>query len=298
MARGKDAWMAPGWPWELELLAVLFVVIAIAVPYYAHTLSVPEEAPAGVLQQRLDSGAAMLTEQRAVLWAVAIIGMYIAHLVLAGASLDLISTPFTHLVTPLAFSMIAYYRLYSAGAFDSQSLSIISGSPWQIAMWVISVVLITFLVARLRMARCLLKFRDVKWDISVPTLVDKTYGALLPQFHPLVYAPRIYRVCDQGLLVEGWLYVMPIGFEHIQSIAPVNRPELSLAGLYLATSTRSMIKMELLEKASEPLFISPQHRDDILKYCVPHVARSQQHRATTHGGGGTRSRQTSGGARR
>jgi len=293
--------MAPGWPWELELLGVLFVLISIVVPYYAHVLSLPEHGHAAALSRQAygsTTGRGMLAEQRSVLWAVAIVGLYIVHLILAGTSLNLISTPFTHLVAPLVFSMIAYYRLYSANELDPQILSIISGSLWQIAMWVASVLLITFLVARLRMARYLLRFRDVKWDISMRTQVDRTYWSLLTQFHPLVYAPRVYRACDKGLLIEGWLYVLPIGFEHVQSIAPVARPTLALAGLYLATSMRSMIKMELLDSTTQPLFISPRHSDDLLKYCAQHVTRIQHHRATTHGVGGTRARPTEGGTRR
>lgn len=275
----KTSWSPPGWPWELELLALVFVITAIAIPVYLQYIQ-PEDLEEASLLTRVE--AARMQNQGTwqdftqFFWAVAIVGLYVAHLTTASASSDFISTPFTHLFSPLLFSMITYYRLFKLG----QSIQVVTGKPGEIAIWVVGVLTITFLVARLRMRRHLLAFRDVDWDITTPTLFDSTYFELLAYFRPLVYPPRTYRACSDGILIEGWLYVMPIPFDVINNVDPVRRAHLMSSGYYLATSSKSLVRI-LLAEHSEPLFISPLDREQFILYCDEKLAPK---RTGTHHG--------------
>jgi hypothetical protein len=279
----KSAWSPPGWPWELELLALIFVITAIAIPGYLQYMQTPAPEEMSLLSQ---AEAARLQNQGTwqdfthFFWAVAILGLYIVHLSTAGASSDWISTPFTHLFSPLVFSMITYYRLYKLGGASDRAIQIVTGNPVEILMWVAGILLITFFVARIRMSRHLLNFRNIDWEITTPTVFDKTYVELLAYFRPLVYPPRCYRACEEGILVEGWLYVMPIPFEVINACDLVKRVQLLSSGNYLATSTRSLMRLQLAEHR-DPLFISPKDRQAFLDYCERFLAPK---RPGTHAG--------------
>ena len=48
----RNQWMRPGWPWELEILSFVFVLVSIVVPLYAAYLSEPAPTPT-LLQQAL-----------------------------------------------------------------------------------------------------------------------------------------------------------------------------------------------------------------------------------------------------
>ena len=271
----KNRWAPPGWPWELELLAFIFVLIAIAVPFYLEQMQSPEP------QQQLSLLAkAQLEKQQDVFtwaklqgffWALALVGLYIAHLIIAGASIDFISTPFTHLFSPIVFAMITYYRLYQISMSSNVASNIVSGNPLEIVLWILGVLVITFMVARIRMARHMLNFRSIDWEVSTPTLFDNTYFELLAHFQPLVYPPRMYRACKDGILIEGWFYVMPLSFDIVQSIDATKGAAVTSAGYYLATSSKAMLRLRVLDK-TEPILISPRDRTNFLHYCEQHVA--------------------------
>lgn len=271
----KNRWAPPGWPWELELLAFIFVVIAIVVPIYLEHMQDPEP------QQQLSLLArAQLEKQQDVFtWnklqgffiALMLIGLYVAHLLIAGASIDFISTPFTHLFSPIVFAMITYYRLYQISMSSSSTTTIVSGNPVEIILWILGVLIITFMVARIRMARHMLNFRSIDWEISTPTQFDGTYFELLSHFQPLVYPPRMYRACQDGILIEGWFYVMPLPFDIIQSMDATRGASVTSAGYYLATSSKAMLRLRIVDK-TEPILISPKDRTNFLRFCEQHIA--------------------------
>jgi hypothetical protein len=86
------------------------------------------------------------------------------------------------------------------------------------------------------------------------------------------------------MLVEGWFYVMAIPFNLVQSIGAVPQAAHSTPGDFFATSTRSLIRIELTESTS-PLFISPSNFDEFLKYCANHVIRLKRGTASGVPGG-------------
>ena len=222
-----------------------------------------------------------------VFWAIAILGLYLVHLVMAGSSFRWNSTSFTYLFAPLLFAMITYYRLFWLSQRTQDIGTIVSGNPLEIILWIVGILVITFLLARVRMARYRLQFKDVAWDIINPTQIDRTYFELWANFTPIVYPPRVYRACSHGLMIEGWLYLMPIPFDLIQSVEIAKRATFLTSGQYVATSAKTLLRIQLADNP-EPIFISPQKRKIFLEYCEKHLAKKH---------GGTRSGATHSGTK-
>lgn len=292
----QKTWAPPGWPWELDALTLVFVIIALAVPYLLST-GHADITPG----TDANPATAVLQEQRSVLWAIGIVVLFVMHLAVAGASLETISTPFIHLISPMAFALIAYYRVYTV-AHDTGKAAVVNGSALQLTILVLAVAVTTLLVARIRMARYLLRFNDVKWDIISKARYDASYFELMAELRPLIYPPRFYRASEEGLLVEGWFYIMPVPFEMVQSLTALNTAGIATSGKYHASNTHSLMRMELLDN-SQPLFISPENRNEFLQYCVNHVMRLRPHLAAktrpgTHANGDTHARHTHNGTRK
>lgn len=262
MSKNKT-WSPPGWPWELDLLSLLFVVAALAAPYYFFSMSSGDDV------QRT------LQEQGHVLWAIGIVVLFIMHLALTGATLETISTPFLHLFSPVGFAVLAYYRTHAV-LQDIGQTQVITGSAGQYALLVLAVFALTLIVARLRMARYLFRFRNIQWDIVSKSTYDSSYFQLMTEFQPLVYPPRVLRACNEGVLIEGWFYLMAIPFEMFQGLAPATGIRHASNGRYLASSTHNLIRVELLDNA-EPLYISPANRKEFMSYCAQHIAHLRPH---------------------
>jgi hypothetical protein len=258
----------------LEILALVFVIFSIAVPYYLHISQAPDLSNLSLLEQaefaRQQEVRGTWQESSDFIWAIAIAMAYLAHLVIAAASINFVSTPFSHLFAPILFASITYYRLLKIHSDSGIYTPIVQGTALEITVLTLGVMVITFLVARIRMARHMLNFRDVTWEISTPTLLDSTFGQIAIRIQPLIYPPRMYRASSEGLIVEGWLYVMPIPYHIIQSIDHVARVSIQSAGYYLATSTKNLVRIQLTE-SPDPIFISPQDIRGFLRYCQQHV---------------------------
>lgn len=264
MSKNKT-WAPPGWPWELDILALLFVVVAVVLPYSIYTgnlASAETTANPAVLK---------LKEQTYILWSIGICLLFVMHLALGGARLEMLSTPFIHLISPMVFAVLAYYRIYIVSV-DMEKITLVTGQPGQIAMLIAGVFLLTFVVARLRMARYLHRFRDTQWDLICPSHYDSSYLELIAQFRPLVYPPRRYRACEEGILVEGWFYTIGIPFDMVQTINPIRAMGFAADGNYYASNTNALVRFELLD-SGKPIFISPDGRDEFIQYCARHVAR-------------------------
>ncbi len=258
MSKNKT-WSPPGWPWELDLLALIFVVIALVVPYVYFGGAASDDVTRA------------LREQQHVLWAIGIVVLFVMHLAVGGATLELISTPFLHLISPVVFALIAYYRSHTVFT-QAQIESRIDGSPLQYIAVAAGSLILSLLVARFRKSRFLFRFRNVQWDIIQKAPYDNTYWNLITEFQPLVYPPRAYRACSEGILIEGWFYVMAVPFEMFQSLTAAAGLRHATNGRYLASTTRNMIRIELLDN-SEPLYISPANRQEFLSYCASHFGR-------------------------
>lgn len=291
MSKNKT-WAPPGWPWELDILALIFLVIALAVPYAIFSGQTADPSLS------INPAEQKLKEQTYMLWSIGICLLYVMHLALAGARLETLSTPFIHLLSPMVFALLAYFRIYTV-ATDMEQSTMVTGEPAQIALLIAGVFVLTFVVARLRMARYLHRFRDVQWDLLCASRYDASYLELITQFRPLVYPPRRYRVCENGILVEGWFYTIAIPFEMVQTINPVRTMGIAAAGNYYASNTGALVRFELLD-SGKPIFISPDNRDEFIQYCARHVARmrpSANHQSR-HGGTspGTSARHTHAGS--
>lgn len=275
--KNKSCWRLPGWPWELELLVLVFAVTAITLPYLLQHMQTPDPSQLSLLAK-----AEMAKKQQVAawhtwegfFWTLVIAGLYLAHLAVASAAIEYLSTPFTHLFSPLLFSSISYYRLCELIRGSPLDGGIVSGSFLELLLWLASVLAITFLLGRIRMARLMLRFRDVDWEISSPSVVDKSFLALLFRVRPLIYFPKVFRACKNGLLIEGWLYAMPIPFDLIEAMEPVRESTFRLPGYCLTTSADSTIQIQLAGR-QEPVLISPRHGETLVTYCRQYIGRKR-----------------------
>ena len=271
----KNCWAPPGWPWELELLALVFVIIAIALPAY---LSITGDANAP--EEELSLKQTILIEElqnetnwdqlQGFFWALGIIGLYAVHIALSNLSVQYLTTSFTHLFTPVVFSMITYYRLYTLTSAENIKTPLVSGSPVEIASWIAGVLIITLLVARMRMKRHLKQFKMMTWDLTCGTRLDTSYFSLMAHFHPIFYPPHRYRVCNEGILIEGWFYSMALSFEVMQGVDSVRMTGFTSNGLYLATSDKALIRIRVVDHP-EPVYISPKERKEFVQLCERYI---------------------------
>lgn len=268
MSKNKT-WKPPGRSWEMDLLSLIFVAAALFLPYYFFT-GVQSEDVTGVLQ-----------EQQHVLWAIGIAVLSVMYLAVAGATTDLITPPFLHLLSPTIFATLAYFRTYVT-LKDTNQQTLLSGSPLQYALVIVSVLLLSMVLARIQMARYLLRFRGIKWDIVCRSEYDRSYLQLIAQFRPLIYPPRMIRACPEGILIEGWFYLMPVPFDMFQSMTAIPGIMHAANGRYLASTVHSLVRVELSD-STRPLFISPCNRAEFISYCAHHIPQR-----TGYGGRGGR----------
>ena len=280
MAKTK-AWSTPGWPWELEIPTIIFALAAISAPLYVNSLFHVEAPPAILLSSVPHNAAAQsLQQQYGILWGVGIIGLYILHFVFSLGSVTNISTPFSSIASPTVFAALAYYRVHDVATDAGRNVAVMTNSVGQIILGFTMVILFSLLLARLRMARQLLHYRDEKWDMVSPAKYDSSYFELIAQMNPLIYPPRVYRASENGILIEGWYYFIPVLHSETHSISAVSKAVLATRGHYLASSAHNLIRMELADSQT-PVFISPTDREGFLKYCAHFIAR---HRPPTHSG--------------
>ena len=270
MSKNKT-WGPAGWPWELDLLSLVFIVVAVLLPYQIFAAHAADSSLAA------NQAALKLKEQSYILWSIGLVALLLMHLGLAGVGDRSNSLPVIHLVSPLVFAGLAYYRILVVSSDLNQPM-FVNGHLGQMLLGIVVVIVATLLVAKLRMARLMHRFRDTAWEMECGSEYDRSYFELIAQFRPLLYPPRRYRLCDEGILVEGWIYAVVIPFSNIQSINPVKAMGFSSAGHYYASNTSSLVRLELLD-SDDPLFISPYGRDEFLHYCAHHVART---RPSTH----------------
>ncbi|HMP90554.1 MAG TPA: hypothetical protein PJ991_10150 [Kiritimatiellia bacterium] len=275
MSGSKDKWNAPGWPWELELITLVFFLLALLLPFYFHTEGLgqtQEEIRRAAANNGINVGRNTLSTQIGFLLSFGIAALYILHISFAFMEASRITVSPFHLLSPCAFAVIAYYRVDAIPNLQDTALSVVDGSVMQAMFVLITVAIITLVLARLRTYRYMLKFQDVKWDITTPALYDKTYFSLIFQLRPLLYAPRRYRACNEGIIVEGWYYAMPIGFSVFQSISKMAGSGIMNSGMYYAGTTRNMVRIELHDSI-KATYISPDNRDEFVMYCAQHVVR-------------------------
>jgi len=283
MSDKKKKWNPPSMPWELELITLIFVLAALVIPFYfttevsAQSFQEIQKASNGNVVQ---FGQGSLNTQFGFLWALGILGLYIFHIALSATEVNRVTASPHHLLAPCVFAFIAYHRIDAIPNLQDTALSMIDGSIAQIAALVTVIALITSILSRLRTYRYLTGFDEVQWDVISKSLFDSSYFQLILQMRPLLYAPRRYRACSEGILVEGWFYAMPIGFDDIHALSIVNSGSSLNTGLFYASSARHLIRIELHDSL-KPTYISPDNREEFARYCVQHIARKRPVKRST-----------------
>lgn len=270
------------------MFTLLLVIAAIVLPFYHQynkTLAVDDTSLSLVQRKALADQQKYETpwERGMVfMWALIIAGIYLLHLVMAGASLDFISTPASHLFSPLIFALILYFRLFYYTRGGPTEIPWVTGRPVEIIVLILVVLVITFLLARLQMIRQMQAYKNEKWEVVTPTTVDRSFFAeLILQFRPLFYFPRVYKASENGFLVEGLWYIMPIPFRIVQSMEKIGTAAFLSSGYSLATSVHSLVRIRLTE-SNVPIYLSPSDREAFLSYCNEQL---HKHRpgSTEHG---------------
>lgn len=288
MSSKKEKWNPPSWPWELELITLIFVLAALLIPFYFNQQASSAATAAAVRPLAVNGaspGHSLLSTQIGFLWAALVVALYVLHIAFSAIEVNRVTASPHHLLGPCIFAIIAYYRIDAVPNLQNTELNMIDGSVTQVAALLVSVALVTSILARLRTARYLSRFDDVQWDITSRALYDSSYANLLMQLRPLLYAPRRYRACTSGILVEGWFYAMPLGFTDIHGLSIVNSANSLNAGNYYASSSHHLVRVELHDSL-KPTFISPENREEFVRYCIQFIARRKaSHRAspTRHG---------------
>jgi hypothetical protein len=86
MSKNKT-WAPPGWPWELDLLTLAFLVMGVLIPYNLFTQHMAESSLAA------NQAVVKLKEQTYILWSIGLCLLYVMHLALSGAGDDALSIP-------------------------------------------------------------------------------------------------------------------------------------------------------------------------------------------------------------
>lgn len=282
----KNRWNNLGWPWELELITLIFFLLALFVPLFFQTQHDASTIRQFTPSEALESGRQSLSTQFGFLLTVLVAALYVIHIAFGLSDINRVTASPTHLFSPVAFAVIAYYRILEAPELQNTALSFINGSTFQVAGLVIGMSALTTLLTWIRRHRFMMEFDDIHWDVISPAAYDASYFGLTIQLRPMLYAPRRYLACQQGFIIEGWFYVMPIEFEDINGLCKVKNSGLNNTGLFFASSSRHLIRIDLHDSIKD-LYISPRDDDDFISYCTPFVAkrkRPSRKAGTTHHG--------------
>lgn len=264
-----NAWQPPGWPWELEIFALLFVLLSLILPLFPSTPASSQALQSNFIFQesiqQIEEQSAWWGDMQMFIWIVVIIGLYMAHIWIARSTFEWMSTPFTNLTMPPVFAAILYVRLLQMGETSPVSYTL-TGSLPEIAALTAIVLFLTAFIGRMRRNRELKKYAHMNWNWQTTADYDKTYIELIPFLHPLVYAPRHFYCCRDGLLVVGWLYVMPLPLRDIAS-AQLRKSLMAYGNsLCLATKNHNIIQINLRDYKT-PVYISPKNSTMFMNQC-------------------------------
>ena len=113
------------------------------------------------------------------------------------------------------------------------------------------------------------------------------------QVYPLVFPPLRYSACPDGILVEGWHFLVIIPFDDVRSVAKVRFGNVEANGHFFATAAQNLVRIDCSDSTT-PIFLSPLDHDQFLHYCSHHVSRRRQPTSRgTHAGVSGRTQRTS-----
>ena len=254
----------PGWPWELEIITLIFLIFGAVFPVY---MSVSDSLLGGQNHHGPVIGAALAANPHfdarqfitSIYWALGLLALYAVHIFAGSVTLAWHSAPIWHTLSPLVFSALAYCRLSSYAGLRPEHI-LISTGPIGILLWVSGTLALVIVAGSLTRRRVMRRMRPRKWIVDTPTILDRTWFKLFVFLRPLLYPPRRVKLDEEGICIEGLNYAITMPFDIIQAVEYISLPSIFSHGLYFATSARHLVSIRLKDW-SEPIIISPRDRD-------------------------------------
>jgi hypothetical protein len=290
----NKAWNETGWAWELEILILFFIALGFILPtLFEMQQSSPgigqlnsTEQSTPVTQSYAEEMDAIKAQRNALLSGLVIIGLYIMHLILVSNSSSFISTPAVYFFSPLVFGGITFYRMLYHTTLQGKSISLIEDSLFNKVAFPIGIIFITFLFTQLRKSRQLYLYKDVDWIYKTKPYYDEgRWSKIRAEVAAFPYAPRELLISNEGLLVKGALYLLPLSFSHIQSVVQSKQRSSVNNHLDLSTSSHKPVRIQTTE-SRQPIMITPENPDEFVFQCAeanPHASHLFTAAATVHG---------------
>lgn len=265
----SSRWTKTSWPWELEIITIFFLLIALLLPLYIEyttpvvpidELTLTEQAR---LEQPYTDTVKALGQQKNMVVGLSIAGAYIGYLVLALLSNRMISTSFLHLIAPVVFAVVAYFRLKTYNQGTEANTQMLVGTWWEPIVWFGGTFLLCILIALLRKKRHLGYFQEEEWIETMPNRKGK--GSISPgSLFAWLYPVNSLRISENGILVEGHLYILPLSFRKIKSIVHKRTVSMTSSDYNLATRKRDLVRVQLTSMEI-PYILSPQDPDRFIQ---------------------------------
>jgi len=279
---------APGWPWELEVLTLVFGFIAVWGPYFVETRNHGTDVFVSAASASIhDNQPEAVKTQFRFMISVGIVALYVIHLMLASSILSHITVSPVHFFSPSVFALISHFRITHTPGFESH-FGYLSKSTYQASLIFIIVITATAILMWFRRIRYMRKFSGLNWGVITKARYDHTYPELVMQMKPLFFPPRRYLACPEGIVIEGWHYAMPIGMGDINSMTKISISGILSAGDYYAGSMKNAVRIDLHD-SRQGLFISPENPDEFIAFCEKYLIRrktSGPGMSTRHGAPG------------
>jgi hypothetical protein len=272
----RRLWRETPWPWELEAITLCIALggALLALNYeHAHLPAYARAADAFQMDITRNS------------WLIVTLVAYAGHMLLGRTVIRDVSTPFHLVANPVLFALLgffnfrsAYTRAHGARAWDW---------PWvELFLILLAITALCLLLARVRMQRVMLPFRDLRWDIDLAPAhraADEPLWPILSRLQPVFYPPHRYRANAAGIEIEGLFYVTLVSYPEIAAITLIPQGDWASAGIHLTRSMRNLVVIQLKGR-QEPIVVSPEKADAFLEYTQRRLRECVSPSRATHRG--------------
>ena len=253
----RKLWRDTPWAWEFEILTFLILGLGLFfctryemqnIPAYAKTAEVIE----------LDTARSV--------WAMLSVLAYVGHLLMSRVALRDVSTPFHLMVSPLLFALLGFFNYRSA------FIRVHGMANWEFPLQgflflIGGIMAMSLLLARVRMMRVMLPFRDMRWQLDVAPQkgrIEKMVELML-RVHPLIYPPVRYRANASGIEIEGLFYVTLVSYREMRSISLHGRGDMFSSGVFLTHTMENLVRIHLKTR-KEPIVIGPKNPEVFVEF--------------------------------
>jgi hypothetical protein len=255
----------------LILASVLFACSVISPALIEHPET--DESEVTLMSQRDTddqdmSPLARIFDRKEMSWLMISGLIYLAYLFTPNPFIAMVTVPLSDLFAPFVFSAILYMRLLSGIRRAGSEFLGIQGKAADILLWIALTFLLVAITLFINICRNRLRWRKTRFDITSPSLRDKSFRRLMLNLYPLFYTPHNFRICADGIIIVGWYYIMAIPISAVQKIHLERHPstdELIGNTAFLATSSKRLIRLTV-KGLSRPLFISPKKHSAFMMY--------------------------------